>query len=65
MSGPSEQGEASGFIIVRLANLGSGHTICYEKKSSLPGEGTHLDPANKMPLNTYISFRKKDRGYHL
>lgn len=40
-------GEASGFISVRLAHPGSGHTICCEKKSSLPGEGTHLDLASK------------------
>lgn len=44
----SEQEEGSGLISVRLANLGSGQTICCEGKSFLPGEGTHLDPANKM-----------------
>lgn len=54
MSAPP-QGEASGFISVRLANLGSGHTICCGRKSSLPGGGTHLDLANKMAFE-YLHF---------
>lgn len=48
-------GEAGGFIGVRLADLGSGHAICCERKSSLPGEGAHLDPADKMALE-YLHF---------
>lgn len=55
MSESSEQGEASGFFSVRLANLGSGHTVYCEGKSFLPEEGTHLDPANKMAFK-YLHF---------
>lgn len=53
MSAPSEQG--GGFICVRLANLGSGHTACGKGKSFLPEEGTHLDPANEMAFK-YLYF---------
>lgn len=55
MSAPSEQGEVGGFIRVRLANLGSGHTACGKGKSFLPEEGTHLDPANEMAFK-YLYF---------
>lgn len=54
-------GVASGFISVRLADLGSGHTICREKKSSSPGEETH-------PiwfLSTYTLFIWEEGSYLL
>lgn len=47
--------EAGGFTGVRLTDLGSGHAICCERKSSLPGEGAHLDPADKMAFK-YLHF---------
>ena len=53
MSAPSEQG--GGFICVRLANLGSGHTACGKGKSFLLEEGTHLDSANEMAFK-YLYF---------
>lgn len=47
MSTPSKLQETSRFVSVRLANFGSAHTICFGRKNFLPGEGAHLDPANK------------------
>lgn len=38
MSTPPEKREVSGFIVVKMANLGSGHIICFEKENVVPGE---------------------------